>query len=100
MGLTAYEMLCGWRFDGDYITRSLHSVILKQRHWQLPFPRDLDVTKGFEVINKMLAWEAEERITAQEALQHEIFRSLHISNEQTGPLARCERRSVLDTGIE
>ncbi len=55
MGLTAYEMLCAWRFRGDYITRSLYSEISKQAHWQLHFLQDLDVTKGFEVINKMLA---------------------------------------------
>lgn len=92
-GVTAYEVLCGWRFRGEWVTRQVWEGMSRREHWRLPFTRDEQATEAFKAVDEMLAWEARERITARDALEYGVFREFDADTEpkvaeQTGSKRR------------
>lgn len=68
LGLTMYEFMCRWRFRGEYMTQGEHQLILKQSHFRPP-TRDASTQKFFDLVNLMMAWDADSRASTDTAVQ-------------------------------
>lgn len=68
LGLTMYQFMCRWRFRGKYMTQDEHRLILARSHWR-PAVQGTDTQKFFELVNLMMAWRAESRVSSDIAMQ-------------------------------